>query len=132
MPNWKEVLAEIRSNAQATLPPGTSPLDVVRRKYLKKIHEANGGRNVIAYYSGWLQRPDIIGTSVNDKDISGFMLNIHKLDNKKGLDLILHTPGGDLAATESLVTYLKKIFDNDKGYCTAAFHVSRDDDSTIL
>ena len=35
------------------------------------------------------------------------------LDRKKGLDLILHTPGGDLAATESIVTYLKKMFNND-------------------
>lgn len=38
------------------------------------------------------------------------MLNIHKLNREKGLDLILHTPGGDLAATESIVDYLKSMF----------------------
>lgn len=31
------------------------------------------------------------------------MTTIHGLDRTKGLDLVLHTPGGDLAATESLV-----------------------------
>ena len=34
---------------------------------------------------------------------------IHKMERKKGLDLILHTPGGDVAATESLVDYLKEM-----------------------
>ena len=41
------------------------------------------------------------------------MTTVHKLDPSKGLDLILHTPGGDLAATESIVDYLKSIFDRD-------------------
>jgi hypothetical protein len=108
MPNWKEILAEI-NNTPGT-PETPNPIDIVRRKYLKSIYEANGNRNVIAYYSGWLQKPQQQGTEVNDKDISGFMLCINKLDKNQGLDLILHTPGGDLAATESLVTYLKKIF----------------------
>jgi ClpP class serine protease len=47
---------------------------------------------------------------VNDKDKNAFMVNIHKLDRSKGLDLILHTPGGDLAATESIVDYLHSMF----------------------
>lgn len=41
------------------------------------------------------------------------MAVIHKLDRSKGLDLILHTPGGDIAAAESLVDYLRKMFDTD-------------------
>ena len=41
------------------------------------------------------------------------MLCIHKLDRSKGLDLILHTPGGSGAATESLVNYLHQMFGND-------------------
>ena len=108
MPNWKEVLEEVaKVNRQ-----GNQALDVVRRKYLKSIYQYTK-RNVIAYYSGWLQRPNSPDVVVNDKDISGFMLNIHKLDRKKGLDLILHTPGGSLVATEALVTYLKSMFGND-------------------
>lgn len=41
------------------------------------------------------------------------MLCIHKLDRSKALDLILHTPRGDVAATESLVDYLRKMFGSD-------------------
>ena len=41
------------------------------------------------------------------------MAAIHQLDRSKGLDLILHTPGGDAAATESLVDYLRSMFDTD-------------------
>ncbi len=107
MPNWIEVLEEIREEHNDN--PNGNALDKIRRKYLRKISEETG-RNVIAYYSGWLQRPGAPDTAVNDKDKSGFMLAIHRLDKSKGLDLILHTPGGDIAATESLVDYLYSIF----------------------
>ncbi len=116
MPNWKEVIIEIAAEEEKIKKEGSkgqSAYDITRRKYLSKVFDVNGGRNVIAYYSGWLQRPISRDVIVNDKDVSGFMLAIHQLDKSKGLDLILHTPGGDLAATESLVTYLKKIFDNN-------------------
>lgn len=110
MPNWSEVLAEIHEEHQKN--PESNPLDTVRRKYLGKVFELTG-RNVIAYYSGWLQKPNAPDTAVNDKDKSGFMLAINKLDKEKGLDLILHTPGGDIAATESLVDYLYSMFDKN-------------------
>lgn len=112
MPNWKEVLQEIADESKANPNSQINPIDVVRRKYLLQLSE-HSGRNVIAYYSGWLQKRGNIDASVNDKDISGFMLNINKLDKKKGLDLILHTPGGDIAATETLVHYLKSVFGNN-------------------
>ncbi len=88
-----------------------NPLDVIRRKYLLEIHNKTD-RNVIAYYSGRLKRGIAIDVIVNDKDKNAFMVNIHKLDRTKGLDLILHTPGGDLAATESIVDYLNQMFGN--------------------
>ncbi|MDR3187847.1 MAG: ATP-dependent Clp protease proteolytic subunit [Prevotellaceae bacterium] len=110
MPNWSEILVEIQQ--EQAQHPNANPLDTVRRKYLQKVTEISG-RNAIAYYSGWLQKPQVHGTSVNDKDKSGFMLTIHKLDRTKGLDLILHTPGGDIAATESLVDYLYAMFGCD-------------------
>lgn len=109
MPNWKEVLEEI----QAEIKKGSAnALDVIRRKYLLEIHKKTG-RNVIAYYSGWLQRGNAIDVIVNDKDKNAFMVNIHKLDRTKGLDLILHTPGGDLASTESIVDYWNQMFGNN-------------------
>jgi hypothetical protein len=51
--------------------------------------------------------------SIDDDDKNGFMTVIHKLDRGKGLDLILHTPGGSLPATESLVDYLRAMFGAD-------------------
>ncbi len=45
MPSWGQVLQELQSA------PGA--LDQVRRKYLQSLC-AKTGRNVIAYYSGWL------------------------------------------------------------------------------
>lgn len=65
------------------------------------------------YYSGWLQKQGISGLGINDNDKNGFMTTIHDLDRSKGLDLILHTPGGESAATESLVDYLRKMFGTD-------------------
>ncbi len=35
------------------------------------------------------------------------------LDKSKGLDLILHTPGGDIAATEHIINYLHSIFNEN-------------------
>jgi hypothetical protein len=105
MPNWKELLGERTSVG--------SNYDVIRRKYLRRLAKATG-RNVIAYYSGWLQKPELdrqgISFGLNDNDKNGFMAVVHKLDRKKGLDLILHTPGGSIAATESLVDYLRTMF----------------------
>ncbi len=110
MPNWKEVLDEIQQIHQEH--PEINPLDFVRRKYLSEIQK-HSGRNTIAYYSGWLQKPGFADTIINDKDKNALMVNIHRMDRSKGLDLILHTPGGDLAATESIIDYLQSTFGNN-------------------
>ena len=103
MPNWHDIHNEIGKIG--------SPHDVVRRHYLKELSNYTG-RNTIVYYSGWLQKT-IPGVEVNDSDKTGFMTVINGLDRRKGLDLILHTPGGLTAATESLVDYLHDMFGND-------------------
>jgi ATP-dependent protease ClpP protease subunit len=110
MPNWGEILKEINIAGNAH--------DIVRRKYLKRLNNITR-RNVIAYYSGWLQKGDLqrrglmTGFEINDADKNAFMSTIYKLDRRSGLDLILHTPGGDMAATESLVDYLRSMFGTD-------------------
>jgi len=53
------------------------------------------------------------GFELDDADKNGFMAAIHQLDRSLGLDLILHTPGGEAAATESLVDYLRAMFSNN-------------------
>lgn len=85
----------------------------MRRKYVSSLSKYTG-RNVICYYSGWLQKPEIgAATAVNDNDKNGLMTTINGLNISKGLDLILHTPGGDTAATESIVDYLWQKFQGD-------------------
>lgn len=72
------------------------------------------GRNVICYYSGWLQREQFAPeTSISDNDVNGLMNAICGMDRSRGLDLVLHAPGGDLAATEAIVSYLRDCFGND-------------------
>jgi hypothetical protein len=105
MPNWVEVLQEIQGTKV------DNPLDVTRRKYLEIMHKYTD-RNVIAYYSGFLQRPKA-NVAIDDNDKNALMQAVYNLDKNKGLDLILHTPGGNTAATESIVHYLKAIFGKD-------------------
>jgi hypothetical protein len=38
------------------------------------------------------------------------MVAVHKLHRSQGLDLILHTPGGGITATQSIVEYLHKMY----------------------
>lgn len=85
--------------------------DTIRRKYLAELHQYTD-RNVIAYYSAW-QSKRVVGTEINDEDRNGFMMALHELDCSKGLDLILHTPGGSISATQSLVNYLQDKFNGD-------------------
>jgi ClpP class serine protease len=112
MPDWSEVLREISQKANAASAVGRQMADVVRREYLKALADYTG-RNVIAYYSGWLSKPSISGLDITDEDKNGFMMAVHGLDRQKGLDLILHTPGGSIAATQSLVDYLHRMFGTD-------------------
>jgi len=105
MPSWHDLMRDIQTRG--------SVQDVVRREFLEKLH-AHTGRNVIIYYSGWLQKAGLsVPMWVDDSDKNGFMTVIHGLDRSKGLDLILHTPGGETAATESLVQYLRAMFGTD-------------------
>lgn len=105
MPNWSDILNEIRAEE-------INPLDKVRKKYIQEMYNLTG-RNVITYYSGFLDIKTNPEVSINDNDVSGFMTAIHQMDKSKGLDLILHTPGGDAAATECIGNYLRKVFGND-------------------
>lgn len=109
MPNWNAVLREIEKTDPTE---GNSAFDIVRRNYLRQLSE-HTGRNTIAYYSGWMQHPQNAAVTVNDSDMNGFMLSCHEIDSKRGLDLILHTPGGSPFAADAIVNYLRKIYGNN-------------------
>ena len=104
MPSWGDMLMDLKETK--------SPLDVMRRKYLSLMNQYTD-RNVIAYYSGFIQKVNIAGTSIDENDKNALMQAVCGLDRSKGLDLILHTPGGQIAAAESLVIYLKALFGNN-------------------
>lgn len=89
--------------------------DQVRRKYLKALNELTG-RNTIAYYSGFLSRPGpefAALTQIGDEDKNGFMSCFKGWDWSKGLDLILHLPGGSTAATETIIDYIRSKFEEN-------------------
>ena len=104
MGNWSNILQEINSTK--------SQFDSVRAKYIKELSNYTN-RNVIAYYSAWLSKNGVQNLDISDADMTGFMTAVHNLDCSKGLDLILHTPGGDPAASEAIVNYLRLKFNND-------------------
>lgn len=107
MPSWDKIHEELGSLKK--------PIDLLRSKYLSKLNE-HTGRNVIAYYSGWLQEPTgkvpRVYFSISDADMNAFMATVNNMDRNNGIDLILHTPGGDLAATEAIVKYLTDMFED--------------------
>lgn len=113
MPSWGELLLELQphTDANGNTVAGLS-FDDLRTKYIYKLSEYTR-RNVIAYYSGWLKPLKSQNIDINDSDITGFMNAIRGLDPDKGLDLILHTPGGNPTATEGIVKYLHSKFKDD-------------------
>jgi hypothetical protein len=109
MPTWSGILKELQDSSAGDRPPD---LDGVRRKYLVALNQ-HTQRNVILYATKWTQAgsPDIPNVGIVDEDLQGIMEVIQGLSGPN-LDLILHSPGGSLAAAESLVTYLRSKFSN--------------------
>lgn len=112
MPNWNGVLNEIGQLENHHANAARLSLSNTRHKYLSAL-QAKTGRNVIAYYSGWLSKPNNSQVALIDEDKNGFMAAIHQMDRSLGLDLLLHTPGGSISATQSLVHYLRSMFGDD-------------------
>ena len=108
MPGWSEIMDTVQQQKQEMVPAFL--LNECKR-YLSQIKNITG-RNVIVYYSGWLKN-NVFEASINENDKNAFMNAVYGMDKTKGVDLILHTPGGDIAATESIVNYLKSLFGNN-------------------
>ncbi|MGP1520094.1 MAG: SDH family Clp fold serine proteinase [Treponema sp.] len=109
MPSWSDIINTLRDNT------GVDPTDTINNflhNSLKKISSIRGNRNVIFYASSFLQKPYLSTTDISTtmEDIHGFLASTHGLDCNKGLVLILHTPGGEINATESIVEYLHSKF----------------------
>ena len=112
MYSWSELLNESQAQINPQNPNGGVQFLMSKKSgFIKSLSEYTG-RNTILYFSAFLHK-SANNANINDLDINAFMANVHKLDKTKGLDLILHTPGGDLSATEQIIYYLKSYFGND-------------------
>ncbi len=114
MPIWDEVLKEIENQLQK------EPLAVIKQKYLNQLLKNRSG---IAYYSSWFQKLGIGGVNINDSDKNSFVSVVCKMNQDKELDLMLHTPGGEVAAMSKIFS-VKTVAENIKdchiaGLCRA-------------
>lgn len=105
MATWNELIREVQESKDSKF------LDKRLKGEIAKVRDLVDGKNVVYYASGFLQKPTVAETSITREDINGFMSVIHGLDCKKDLVLIVHTPGGDIYAVESIVEYLHQKFD---------------------
>lgn len=103
MPTWGEVLNQI--NQAAAAGGGQVDIDSMRLSALQRI-SAITDRPVVAYYSAFLTAPPTPMTSINLQDMQGLM-EVFKGVPGPALDLILHSPGGQAEATDSLVRYMR-------------------------
>lgn len=109
MPNWSDLLDEFGKLPNED--KSTWLNDQLNEQLTNIVNRR--GTNVIVYASGFLQKPAVpsFATSINREDINGLMCAANGLDFDKGLSLIIHTPGGEMASTETMVDYLRSKFD---------------------
>ena len=103
MPTWDKILNEVNE---------LNPLKVVC-KYISLLSRQTG-RTTICYMSAFtVIKPPVPSPfhSIIDQDIQGLM-TCSKSVNKEGLDLIIHTPGGDYEATKRIVNYLHETYEH--------------------
>ena len=86
--------------------------DTIRRKYLSELSKFTG-RDTILYCTAY-STPQANGVpepalSLIKDDLQGFMTAVHGLKNDK-LDLIIHSPGGSVEASEQIINYLRSKF----------------------
>jgi Serine dehydrogenase proteinase len=118
MPTWGELgdeLQTIHARVAQEQNPKIGPFDILRRKYLARLHERTG-RATFLYYSGWMDKPQAgpETLSVVGADVCGFMeacSNAISKDDRK-LDLFVHSPGGDADAAEQICEYLRTQYDH--------------------
>ena len=110
MPSWSTLVDAL--NAQVDDVAKSAWLNQTLDKLFARVGRRRG-TNVVVYSSGFLQKPVVppLLTSINSEDINGFMCSFHGLDFRKGLTLIIHTPGGEMPAVETIYEYMRSKFE---------------------
>lgn len=106
MASWSELLEDFQERNRVSSP------EWIKEKLteqLRKISKLRGDTAVIFYASAFLQKAHPV-VSITSEDMNGFMNALYGNKLRK-LTLILHTPGGDLNAVESIVEYLRSKFE---------------------
>lgn len=109
MPTWNELLTQYAAQPEPDrIPWLSSQLSAS----LAEVSALRGGKQVILYGSGFLQKQNVPSghLSITHEDVNGLMAVLKGMDWTRGLTLVLHTPGGVTNATESLVDYLRAKF----------------------
>lgn len=111
MSTWKALLDEY-----TTLAPQYQGEWLLSKLFgaLGAIQQNRENRHVLLYGSAFLQKPYVPGASlsITSEDINGLMACLHGMSWERGLTLVMHTPGGQIDATESIVEYLRSKFDD--------------------
>ena len=106
MPAWSELLSETQKHENAS-----AWLTRELKERLNAISKCRSNAVVIFYASTFLQKQRINRDLYIDReDVNGFMNALHGVPTNNGLVLILHTPGGDPNAVESIIEYLHSKF----------------------
>ncbi|MDR0953003.1 MAG: serine protease [Elusimicrobiota bacterium] len=104
MPIAQDILLEIKGCNQ----PLNTAVDCVRRKYLKSLSDQIK-KPVIIYAANFNK----ITSGISREDIHSFMSMCYGINKeKKEVCIVLHTPGGETNAIESIVKYIRTQFDN--------------------
>jgi len=110
VPSWTQLLRDFEAQPDDTL--RAAWLQATMTQALREIRRLQGDRNVVLWGSAFLQKPMVPSPfiSMTGEDLNGWMSVIHGMDCTRGLSLILHTPGGETNAAESIVAYLRSKF----------------------
>ncbi|MFA5020528.1 MAG: hypothetical protein WC517_00470 [Patescibacteria group bacterium] len=106
MPIFQRLLAELNQ-----LPQPEKQVEFIDSFRREKIKEIKGitKREVLIYFSDFKKNHPLGAITWEDKTC--FADVIEGLD-KKGVDIVIHSPGGSAEATQSLVCMLREHFDN--------------------
>ncbi len=112
MTSWTTILEQIQKQIKDNPEYNeANALAEYRQEKIKAIAEKTG-RNLVTYYSGFLagKNTDSIISRADRKRFEEIVLD---MDPEKGLDVILHTPGGDGETTEYITDHIHNIFGNN-------------------
>jgi hypothetical protein len=111
MSTWNQLLQEFMAQAESDR---TAWMEQHYSQALADLCALRANRNVIVMASAFLSKPEAPPSmlSISPEDINGLMSVVYGMDCDKGLSIVLHTPGGQTNATETIVAYLWSKFSN--------------------